>query len=59
MIDAQELKKHIPIEAFYREALGEPSAKTAASSIFFCPFHPDKKTPNFTVFSDGGYKCFS
>lgn len=54
-----ELKLHIPYETFYREALGEPSARTATSNIFFCPFHNDRKTPNFTVFNDGGFKCFS
>ena len=26
---------------------------------YFCPFHDDRKTPNFQVFDDGGWKCFA
>ena len=58
-IDPKILKTLIPTEQFYREALGDPSAKTAMRRVYLCPFHHDKKTPNFTVFNDGGFKCFS
>jgi len=57
-IDKAELKKAIPVEQFYRDHLGEPTGPVADGWKFFCPFHPDKKTPNFVVRDDGRFKCF-
>ena len=58
-IDKESLRASIPIEAFYREYLGEPERRASQGSTYFCKFHDDKKTPNMFVFNDGRFKCFA
>ena len=52
-IDIEALRKAIPTDQYYRSHLGEPQ-----SGKYFCPFHPDKKTPN-VVADEKGVHCFA
>ena len=56
-IDSQVLKGIISVEKFYQDHLGKPVRIGGKHWIYFCKFHPDLNTPNFTVYFDGGYRC--
>jgi len=50
--------KEIPIEAVLTRYLPAMEFKRSGSRLVAkCPFHGDK-TPSFTIFPDGGFKCF-
>ena len=52
-IDKELLREAIPVDQYYRAELGEPQ-----SDKYFCPFHPDRKTPNLSA-DEKGVKCFA
>jgi hypothetical protein len=52
-IDIEALRKAITTDKYYRSHLGEPQ-----SDKYFCPFHPDKKTPNL-IADEKGVHCFA
>ncbi|MBK9166581.1 MAG: AAA family ATPase [Bryobacterales bacterium] len=56
MIDASELKRRVSLAEIVRERVGlKPGG--AGRLVGLCPFHQED-TPSFTVFDDGGWKCF-
>ena len=57
-IDKEKLRAAIPTENYYRDQLGEPQGNIAGKQKYFCPFHPDKKTPNL-IADEKGVKCFA
>ena len=57
IIDKEKLKQAIPGDQYYRAVLGEPAKVGSKYWTYFCKFHPDRKTPNLTVYHDGGYRC--
>jgi DNA primase len=59
MIDTERLKVAIPSQEIYEGALGQPARRSGGRSVWYCPFHPDKNTPNFTVYPDGRFYCFA
>lgn len=58
-INTQQLKTEIPVDQYYSGYLGEPESDNRNHKVYFCPFHNDNNTPNFTVYPDGGYKCYA
>jgi len=56
-VDKEIIRAAIPIEEYYREHLGQPVKTSGKYWTHFCKFHNDKKTPNLTVYFDGGYRC--
>ena len=57
MIDKEILRASIPIAEYYHEHLGQPAKTSGKYWTFFCKFHEDRKTPNLTVYFDGGFRC--
>lgn len=57
IIDKEIVRAAIPIEQYYHEHLGQPAKTSGKHRTYFCKFHEDKKTPNLTVYFDGGYRC--
>ena len=61
---AQELKRHISPERFYRDMLNGRIGKHTGNSwyewIGLCPFHNDSRPGSFFInLRTGAFKCFS
>jgi hypothetical protein len=57
-INKEKLREAIHVTEYYRDQLGEPQGNIAGKQKYFCPFHPDKKTPNL-IADEKGVKCFA
>ena len=58
-VDKEALRSSIPIPGIYAELLNQQSKLESGQHVFFCPWHDDRKTPNFKVNKDGRYRCWA
>ena len=58
-IDKETLRSSIPVPGIYAELLNQQSKLESGQHVFFCPWHDDRKTPNFKVNKDGRFRCWA
>jgi DNA primase len=60
MLTKDEIKEQINLETLIEEDIGPPERESGDWQLYFCPFHPNSRTPALGVnVETGTFKCFS
>jgi DNA primase len=60
MLTKDEVKERVNLETLVEEDLGPPERESGDWQLYFCPFHPNSRTPALGVnVETGTFKCFS